>query len=115
MKTLIILAVTLMSAMFAFSVKSITYVGNDDLMCKCCDSTCVVNDCCAGGCGSGEGSGACCTDKCVSQTCKECCSEGNCKMKEKAETNDQTESGKSMNEKACCNSSSTTGSVKCCK
>lgn len=115
MKTLIIIAVTLMSAMFAFSVKSITFVAEDDLMCKCCDSTCVINNCCTDGCGTGDGAGVCCTDKCTSETCKECCEKGNCKMKSSPETMGKAENDNSMNHKSCCNTTSTSGSAKCCK
>lgn len=107
----IILAVTAVF-LFAVSLSSNSYSSNkQDDLCKCCDSVCVEAKCCTG---SAQGISGCCTDKCTSEKCKECCDSGKCMMKDDMKKSDTDMNTDGKENSSCCTKSAESTEKGCC-
>lgn len=112
MKNLKIILAATAVFLFAVSLSSNIYSNNktDDL-CKCCDSVCVETKCCTG---SAQGTAGCCTDKCTSEKCKECCVSGKCMMKDDMKKSDTGMNMDNKENSSCCTKATGSTEKGCC-
>lgn len=119
MKTLYLTAVSVIAFIFAIAFYSNTYSTINDNNCKCCDTKCAEAGCCTEKSGSSQGETvSCCSEKCTTENCKECCAAGECKMtgdkKIKSEAG-QGNCNMDNSSKSGCKEMSGSGMKNCCK